>query len=155
MKQLKSSGSVRKVMTRLLATGALFALYGIGTAAVTGVALTAASTSATAQKGKRGGARGGGGGGGGSARGGGGGGGGSARGGRGGGGGGGARGGGRRRNNAGAAAVGTAIGIIGGVIATEAARRQDAVDFCFRRWGNRFNPDTMTVYRNGRDYPCP
>ena len=142
MKQLKSSGSVRKVMTRLLATGALFALYGIGTAAVTGVALTAASTSATAQKGKRGGARGGGGGGGG-----------SARGGR--GGGGGARGGGRRRNNAGAAAVGTAIGIIGGVIATEAARRQDAVDFCFRRWGNRFNPDTMTVYRNGRDYPCP
>jgi hypothetical protein len=153
MKQLKSSGSVRKVMTRLLATGALFALYGIGTAAVTGVALTAASTSATAQKGKRGGARGGGGGGGGSARGGGGGGGGSARGGR--GGGGGARGGGRRRNNAGAAAVGTAIGIIGGVIATEAARRQDAVDFCFRRWGNRFNPDTMTVYRNGRDYPCP
>jgi hypothetical protein len=153
MKQLKSSGSVRKVMTKLLATGALFALYGIGTAAVTGVALTAASTSATAQKGKRGGARGGGGGGGGSARGGGGGGGGSARGGR--GGGGGARGGGRRRNNAGAAAVGTAIGIIGGVIATEAARRQDAVDFCFRRWGNRFNPDTMTVYRNGRDYPCP
>jgi hypothetical protein len=153
MKQLKSSGSVRKVMTRLLATGALFALYGIGTAAVTGVALTAASTSATAHKGKRGGARGGGGGGGGSARGGGGGGGGSARGGR--GGGGGARGGGRRRNNAGAAAVGTAIGIIGGVIATEAARRQDAVDFCFRRWGNRFNPDTMTVYRNGRDYPCP
>ena len=62
----------------------------------------------------------------------------------------------RGRGNAGAAAVGTAIGVIGGIIAVAAARREQAVEMCFRRYGRRFDPDTMTVAgRNGRRFPSP
>jgi hypothetical protein len=138
MTEIKLGGRVRKVMTRMLATGALLTVYAIGSVSVTSLVMTTFSSEAVAQRGKGKGK--GGGGGGGAAK-------------RGGGGGGGGRG--RGRGNAGAAAVGTAIGVIGGIIATQAARHQADVEYCYRRWGRYFDEETMTVYRHGRRFPCP
>jgi hypothetical protein len=126
MRDIKSGGPIRKFVTRALATGALLGLYALGTITTTGVVMTAGVTDAHAQKGKRGG------------------------GGRG-------RGRGRGRGgNAGAAAAGAAIGIIGGIIATEAARaNQRAIEECFRRFNGDYDPETRTGYRRGRAYQCP
>lgn len=55
----KSSGQVRKLITRVLATGSLLAVYALGGIATTGVVMTAGVSPAYAQ---RGGGRGGGGG---------------------------------------------------------------------------------------------
>ena len=65
-------GTVRKFITRVLAAGALLAVYAFSTAAMTGAIMTAGVTTAVAQRGGggRGGARGGRGGGRGGARGG-------------------------------------------------------------------------------------
>lgn len=127
MREIKAGGPVRRFMTRVLATGALLGLYALGTVTTTGVVMTAGVTDAHAQKGKRGG------------------------GGRG-------RGRGRGRGgNAGAAAAGAAIGIIGGIIATEAARaNREAIDRCYARFRGDYDPRTRTGWdRRGRPHPCP
>src|SRR5438093_435036 len=50
-----SEGRARKFLTRILAAGALLAIYAVGTLAVTGGLLTATTTAAQAQRGWRGG----------------------------------------------------------------------------------------------------
>jgi hypothetical protein len=45
-----SGGAVRKFLTRILAAGALLAVYCMSTAAVTGVVMSATTTSAEAQR---------------------------------------------------------------------------------------------------------
>src|SRR5437870_6830791 len=50
-----SGGRARKFLTRILAAGALLAIYAVGTLAVTGGLLTATTTTAQAQRGWRGG----------------------------------------------------------------------------------------------------
>jgi hypothetical protein len=78
--------------------------------------------------------------------------------GRGRGGGGGGRGGGRGRGGGGRGigiGVGIAAGIIGAGIAADAARRQDAVEYCMRRFRS-YNPDTGTyISAGGIERPCP
>jgi hypothetical protein len=54
MTPMKTSGPVRKFVTRALATGALLAIYLFSTAAMTGVVMTAGVTPASAQRGGRG-----------------------------------------------------------------------------------------------------
>jgi hypothetical protein len=44
-----SSGAIRRYATRVLAAGAMLAIYSMGTLGVTGVVLTGASTAAQAQ----------------------------------------------------------------------------------------------------------
>jgi hypothetical protein len=53
-------GTVRKFVTRILAAGALLAVYAFSTAAMTGAIMTAGVTTAQAQRGGGGGGRGGG-----------------------------------------------------------------------------------------------
>jgi hypothetical protein len=71
------------------------------------------------------------------------------------------RGGGGRRGgggggNVGAAAAGAAIGLaIGAIIASEAARQQNAVEYCMRRYRS-YNPQTgIWIDRHGRAHRCP
>ena len=59
MAAVKSNSPVRKFITRTLATGAMLAMYSLGTAAVTGVVLTAGVSPASAQRGRGGRGRGG------------------------------------------------------------------------------------------------
>lgn len=63
---------------------------------------------------------------------------------------------GRGRGNVGAAiGAGVAIGIIGGAIAADQARRQNAVEYCMRRFRS-YNPNTGTyIGRDGYEHPCP
>jgi hypothetical protein len=49
MTAIKPKGPVRKFITRALATGAMLAIYSLGTVAVTGVVLTAGVSPASAQ----------------------------------------------------------------------------------------------------------
>ena len=73
------------------------------------------------------------------------------RGGRGGGGGGGGGGG-----NAGAAAAAGIIGLaIGAIIASEAARQQQGVEYCMQRYRS-YNPETgIWIDRRGNPHQCP
>ena len=72
------------------------------------------------------------------------------------------RGGGRRGGggggggNVGAAAAGAAIGLaIGAIIASEAARHNQAVEYCMQRYRS-YNPETgLWVDRHGRVRRCP
>ena len=52
MTENKSGGSVRKLMTRMLATGALLSMYALGTLGVTSVVMTAGMSTAVAQRGR-------------------------------------------------------------------------------------------------------
>jgi uncharacterized protein YcfJ len=67
----------------------------------------------------------------------------------------GGRGGGGGGGNAGAVAAGAAIGMfLGAVIATE-AQRQEAIEYCSRRYRS-FDPATMTYTGyDGLQHPCP
>jgi hypothetical protein len=59
MTESKSAGIVRKLVTRIVATGALLVVYALSTFAVSTVVMTAGSTEAQAQRGRgRGGGRG-------------------------------------------------------------------------------------------------
>ena len=58
MSESKSVGAVRKFVTRVVATGALLALYGLSSFAVGTVVMTAGSDSAMAQRGRGRGGRG-------------------------------------------------------------------------------------------------
>jgi hypothetical protein len=61
MSETKSVGPVRRVVTRVLATGALLVVYAVSTFAVSTIVMTSGSTPAMAQRGQgRGGGRGGG-----------------------------------------------------------------------------------------------
>ncbi len=66
------------------------------------------------------------------------------------------RGGGRRGNDIGAAAAGAAIGLaIGAIVASEAARQNQAVEYCMQRYRS-YNPQTGTwIDRRGRVHRCP
>ena len=119
-------GPVRRFITRALAAGALLSIYGFSTIAMTGVVMTTGVSPAMAQRGR---GRGGGG---------------RGRGGRGGGGGVGA-----------AIGAGVAIGIIGGAIAADQARRSNAVDYCLSRYRS-YDPRSGTYLSNdGYRRPCP
>ncbi|MBM3529654.1 MAG: BA14K family protein [Alphaproteobacteria bacterium] len=121
MAAIQSGGTVRKFVTRVLATSALLGVYMFGTAAATGMFMSAGITAAQAQRGRRG------------------------------------RGRGRGRGNVGAAiGAGVAIGIIGGAIAADAARRRsDAVEYCMSRYRS-YNPETGTwIDRQGNVRYCP
>ena len=48
----QSGGSIRKLVSRMLATGALLGLYAFGTIATTGVMITAGASPAMAQRGR-------------------------------------------------------------------------------------------------------
>jgi hypothetical protein len=68
------------------------------------------------------------------------------------------RGGGPRRGgggNVGAAAAGAALGLVIGIIATEAARQQQAVQYCINHYRS-YNPQTgIWIDRHGRKHRCP
>ena len=123
------------MVTRVLATTVMLGMYAFGMIATTGLAITAGTTPAYAQRGR----------------------------GRGGGGrgwGGGGRGRGWGGSGAGAA-IGLGIGaaIIGGAIAAQEAERsaaaQNAVDYCMRRFRS-YDPESGTyVGRDGLRRPCP
>ena len=120
-----SKGPVRRFMTRALAAGVLLGIYAFSTIAVTGVVMTAGVSPAMAQRGRGRGGRGGGRG-------------------RGGGGGVGA-----------AIGAGIAIGVIGGAIAADQARRGNAVDYCLSRFRS-YDPQSGTYLGNdGYRHPCP
>jgi BA14K-like protein len=131
MKVQKSSGSVRKRVARVLGTGVLIFMYAFGMIATTGAFVTAGVSPAFAQRGRGGGGRG--------------------------------RGhwGGRGRGG-GNVGLGIGLGIgaavIGGAIAAsqaEAARRQDATDYCMQRYRS-FDPASMTYMGlDGVRHPCP
>jgi hypothetical protein len=133
MKVQKSGGSVRKRITRVLGTGVLLFMYAFGMIATTGAFVTAGVSPAFAQRGRGGGGRGRGYG----------------------------RGGGRGRGG-GNVGLGIGLGIgaavIGGAIAAsqaDAARRQDAVDYCAQRYRS-FDPASMTYLGlDGVRHPCP
>jgi hypothetical protein len=126
----RPGASLRKAVTRVLATSALLVMYGVGLVATTGAVMTAGSTAAYAQRGRgrgggwdRGRGRG-----------------------RGGGWGGGA-----------GAAIGLGIGaaVIGGAIAAQQAQQQNAVNYCAQRYRS-FDPGSMTyVGRDGVRRSCP
>jgi len=123
----ESGGSVRKFVTRVLATGVLLSMYAFGMVATTGAFMTAGVSSAYAQRG-RGGGRG------------------YGRG----------YGRGRGGGNVGAA-IGLGIGaaVIGGAIAAQEAQRQDAVGYCMRRFRS-YDPASMTYLgADGLRRPCP
>ncbi|MDF3814176.1 BA14K family protein, partial [Rhodopseudomonas sp. BAL398] len=54
----KSKGSIRKAITRVLASGVLLAVYGLSLIATTGAVMTAGVTAAHAQRGRGWGGRG-------------------------------------------------------------------------------------------------
>ena len=58
--------------------------------------------------------------------------------------------------DAGAAAAGAAIGLaIGAIAAGEAARREQAVEYCMQRYRS-YNPETgIWIDRRGRPHQCP
>lgn len=57
--------------------------------------------------------------------------------------------------NFGAAAAGAAIGLAIGIMASEAARQNDAVEYCIKRYRS-YNPQTGTwIDRHGRVHRCP
>ena len=62
----------------------------------------------------------------------------------------------RGRGDAGAAAAGAIIGLgLGAIIASEAARREQGVEYCIQRYRS-YNPETGTwVDRRGRVHYCP
>lgn len=127
MTATKSAGSARKVVTRFLATGALLGVYMFNTIAMTGVVMTTSVSPAMAQRGR---------GRGGDGRG---------------------RGRGRGRGNIGAAVgAGVALGIIGGAIAADQARRRDdSVSYCMSRYRS-YDPYSGTYLGNdGYRHPCP
>jgi len=119
----------RKILTRVLATGALLGVYLFNTVAMTGVVMTSSVSPAMA----RGRGRGGWGRGGGWDR-------------------------GRGRGGSGVGVglgVGIAAGIIGGAIAADAARRNNAVEYCMQRF-RTYNPNTGTYFAApGVERPCP
>ena len=124
----KSSGSVRKFVTRVLATGALLFMYAFGMVATTGAFMTAGMSSAYAQRGR----------------------------GRGGGGWGRGRGRGRGGGNVGAA-IGLGIGaaVIGGAIAAQETQRQNAIGYCVQRFRS-YDPASQTYLgTDGLRHPCP
>jgi hypothetical protein len=124
----QSGGTIRKAVTRVLATSALLVMYGVGMIATTGAVATATSTSAFAQRGR-----------------------GRGWGGRG-------RGRGRGWGGPGVgAAIGLGVGaaVIGGAIAASAAERQNAINYCASRFRS-FDPNTMTyIAAGGVRRPCP
>jgi len=118
---------VRKTLTRVLATTALLGVYTFSTLAMSGVMLTSGTSAAMAQRGR----------------------------GRGRGGWGRGRGRGRGGSVGAGIAAGLAIGVIGGAIAADQARRQDAVEYCMRRF-RTYNPNTGTyIASGGIERPCP
>jgi hypothetical protein len=127
----RSGFSIRKAVTRVLATSALLVMYGVGMIATTGAVMTAGSTAAYAQRGR--------GRGGGWDRG---------------------RGRGRGWGGGGAgAAIGLGIGaaVIGGAIAAQQAQQaqQNAINYCAQRYRS-FDPNTMSyVGTGGVRRPCP
>lgn len=62
----------------------------------------------------------------------------------------------RGRGDAGAAAAGAIIGLgIGAIIASEAARREQAVEYCMQRYRS-YNPETgIWIDRRGQPHQCP
>jgi hypothetical protein len=70
------------------------------------------------------------------------------------------RGRGRGRSRAGAAAVGATIGIIGGIIAADAARRgrgasEDEIEYCIERFKS-YDVESQTYMGfDGERHPCP
>jgi hypothetical protein len=62
----------------------------------------------------------------------------------------------RGRGDAGAAAAGAIIGLgIGAIIASEAARRNQAIEYCMQRYRS-YDPYSMTYMGyDGRRHPCP
>jgi hypothetical protein len=121
----KSSGSVRKFVTRVLATGVLLSMYAFGMVATTGAFMTAGISSAHAQRG-RGGGRG------------------YGRGrGRGGG------------NVGAAIGLGIGAAVIGGAIAAQQAQQQDAVGYCMRRFRSYDPASMTYLGSDGLRRPCP
>jgi hypothetical protein len=130
MRTQGTGNSMRQRFTRVLATGALIAMYGFGMVATTGAFVVGSASPAHAQRGR----------------------------GRGGWGGRG-RGGGWGRGGGVGAAVGIGVGaaIIGGAIAASAAeqQRQQAVSYCMQRYRS-YDPNSMTYLgRDGMRYSCP
>ena len=134
MKIRQSDGRAHKLVTRVLATSLMLGMYAVGMIATTGLAMTAGSTAAYAQRGRGGG----------------------------GGRGGGFRGGGRGRGDGGAGAaigLGIAGAIIGGAIiasqAEQARAAENAAAYCMRKYRS-YNPETGTyIGRDGLERPCP
>ncbi len=131
MRTQGTGNSMRRRVTRVLATGALLFTYVFGTVAATGAFVAAGVSPAHAQRGR----------------------------GRGGGGGWGGRGRGRGGGGGVGAAVGIGIGaaIIGGAIAASAAeqQRRDAISYCMQRYRS-YDPNSMTYLgRDGLRYSCP
>ena len=64
--------------------------------------------------------------------------------------------GGRGGGDAGAAAAGAIIGLgLGAIIASEAARREQGVEYCMRRYRS-YNPETgIWIDRRGQPHQCP
>lgn len=130
----RPGNSLRRRLSRVVATGALIFMYAFGMIATTGAFVAAGVSPAMAQRGR----------------------------GRGGGGWGGrGRGGGwgRGRGSGVGAAVGIGVGaaIIGGAIAASAAeqQRRDAVNYCMQRYRS-YDPNSGTFLANdGQRYPCP
>jgi hypothetical protein len=61
----------------------------------------------------------------------------------------------RGGGNVGAAAAGAALGLVIGIIATEAARQQQAVQYCINHYRS-YNPQTgIWIDRHGRKHRCP
>ena len=120
-----SRGPVRRFMTRALAAGVLLGIYTFSTIAVTGVVIVAGTSPAMAQRGR-------------------------GRGGRGGGG--------RGRGGGGVGAAigaGIAIGVIGGAIAADQARRGNGVNYCLSRYRS-YDPQSGTYLGNdGYRHTCP
>lgn len=129
----KSGSRAHKMVTRVLATTVMLGMYAFGMIATTGLAITAGTTPAYAQRGRgRGGGRGWGGG----------------------------RGRGWGGPGVGAAiGLGVGAAVIGGAIAAQEAERaaaaQNAADYCMRRFRS-YDPESGTyVGRDGLRRPCP
>ncbi|AMN41392.1 BA14K family protein [Rhodoplanes sp. Z2-YC6860] len=121
----QASRPARKILTRVLATGALLGVYLFNTVAMTGVVMTSSVSPAMARGRGRGGWD---------------------------------RGRGRGRGGSGVGVgigLGIAAGVIGGAIAADAARRNNAVDYCMQRY-RTYNPNTGTYFAApGVERPCP
>jgi hypothetical protein len=125
---MKTQGTGRKRMTRVLAAGAMIFMYACGMVATTGAFVAAGVSPAHAQRG------------------------------RGRGGGGWGRGRGRGGGGVGAAVgIGVGAAIIGGAIAASAAeqQRQQAINYCLQRYRS-YDPNSQTYLgRDGMRYSCP
>jgi hypothetical protein len=121
----QSGGSIRRVLSRTLATGALLGLYVLGTVAATGVVMTAGTSSAMAQRG------------------------------RGRGGGGRGRGRGRGYYGGAAVGAGIAAGIVGAAIIADQARRSNAEEYCMSRFRSYNPNTGTYITSRGEERPCP